>query len=347
VADADDLSDSRALLSRRLDSSLLDCSQYYCVNHALDSQFKKIDKKSYAELTPCENAIFDNFTEICASKDKCYVDGGAYWEEKVSTAKVTSGGFLGEIGEPAGGIIGIVLAILFLCLGLMGLCKALQKIFLHNAHKVLKYATKLNDYVAILIGIGVTMIVQSSSVVTSALTPLCGIGALPLEKMLPLTLGSNIGTCLTAMIASLVSLKFGAVQIAFCHLSFNTLGTLIFFPIPLMRRIPLGAARLLGLYASFFPYVPLIYILIAFIFLPAVVLGVSALFGASVAAGVVVTAILVLAFAVFEYLWIVGYPRGNALCYKVLPLADRSNGEKAEEAPQEEATPEPPAETSV
>merc|ERR1712217_105136 len=117
-----------------------------------------------------------------------------------------------------------------------------------NAKRVLRYATKLNDYVALLVGLGVTILVQSSSVTTSALTPLCGVGVLPLEKMMPMTLGANIGTTCTALIASLVSLKFGAVQIALVHPFFNIIGILIWFPVPLLRRIPLAAARLLGLY---------------------------------------------------------------------------------------------------
>merc|ERR1712127_1026892 len=113
----------------------------------------------------------------------------------------------------------------------------------------------------------------------SALTPLCGIGVLPLDKMLPLTLGANIGTCCTALIASLVSLRFGAVQIALCHLCFNLVGILIWFPIPLMRQVPLSAARLLGLYAAHFRFFPAIYLLITFIILPGVCLGISAVFG--------------------------------------------------------------------
>merc|ERR1711953_513513 len=103
---------------------------------------------------------------------------------------------------------------------------------------------EVNDYLAIMIGMGITIIVQSSSVTTSALTPLCGVGVVALSKMLPLTLGANIGTTCTALIASLVSLKFGAVQIALVHLLFNITGILIWFPIPQLRQIPLRAARL-------------------------------------------------------------------------------------------------------
>merc|ERR1712113_444939 len=121
--------------------------------------------------------------------------------------------------------------------------------FMGNAKRLIRYSLKVNDYLAILIGVGITIIVQSSSVTTSALTPLCGIGVLPLVKMLPMTLGANIGTTCTALIASLVSLKFGAVQIAFVHLFFNIIGILVWFPIPRVRKVPLSGAQLLGLYA--------------------------------------------------------------------------------------------------
>jgi sodium-dependent phosphate cotransporter len=147
--------------------------------------------------------------------------------------------------------------------------------------------------------------------------------------MLPLTLGANIGTTVTAMIASLVSLKFNAVQIALCHLCFNIFGILIWFPIPIMRRVPLNGARLLGLYASYFRWVPVVYILVAFVLIPLICLGMSALFNASVAGGVVLLLLLLGAFGVFEYFWLIGYPKGNALCYKVLSEEQRLEGKRA------------------
>lgn len=50
-----------------------------------------------------------------------------------------------------------------------------------------------------------TFLVQSSSVFTSALTPLVGLGVLTVERVYPLTLGSNIGTTTTALIASMAA----------------------------------------------------------------------------------------------------------------------------------------------
>jgi len=210
--------------------------------------------------------------------------------------------------------------------GLIGLCKMLQKVFMAKARNIIRYSVKLNDYLAMLIGVGITIIVQSSSVTTSALTPLCGLGVLPLDKMLPMTLGANIGTTCTALIASLVSLKFGAIQIALCHLFFNIFGILIWFPIKPMRQVPLGAAKLLGLYASYYRFVPGLYILIAFVMMPGMCLAISALFDVSVAAGSTVLALALASLGAFEFWWMIGYPIGQPGAYKVLSKDEREKG---------------------
>merc|ERR550514_1857927 len=86
--------------------------------------------------------------------------------------------------------------------------------------------------------------------------------------MLPLTLGANIGTTCTAFIASVVSGSQDAIQVSICHLLFNIIGIAIWFPIPQMRAVPLGWARLMGEYVSAFPWFGMFYILVAFVALP-------------------------------------------------------------------------------
>ena len=51
-----------------------------------------------------------------------------------------------------------------------------------------------SPYLSMLFGIGLTIMVQSSSITTSTFTPLVGLDIISLEQMLPLTLGANIGT---------------------------------------------------------------------------------------------------------------------------------------------------------
>ena len=74
------------------------------------------------------------------------------------------------------------------------------------------------------------MFVQSSSITTSVLTPLVGAGVLQWEKMLPLTLGANVGTTVTALLAALVSASADSLQVALAHLMFNITGTSSIFP---------------------------------------------------------------------------------------------------------------------
>ena len=110
------------------------------------------------------------------------------------------------------GIIMLVVALLLLIGALLIMVKALQSILGVQLEGVVKKAANgslpgkakhLTPYLAMLIGAGVTMLVQSSSVFTSTLTPLVGIGLLSLERMFPLTLGSNIGTTFTGILAAL------------------------------------------------------------------------------------------------------------------------------------------------
>ena len=121
------------------------------------------------------------------------------------------------------------------------------------------------------------------------LDSLVGIGVLPVKKMLPMTLGANIGTTFTSMFAALAVMKFDSIQIAFCHLLFNIIGILVWFPVPMARMVVIKAACTLGFYASYWRFVPLIYILTMFVAVPGISLAISLLYTASVAAGIVVT----------------------------------------------------------
>ena len=69
---------------------------------------------------------------------------------------------------------------------------------------------------------------QSSSIFTSTLTPLVGLGIITIERMYPFTLGSNIGTTITGIMAALTSTTAqelrNSLQIALCHTFFNIFG---------------------------------------------------------------------------------------------------------------------------
>lgn len=96
--------------------------------------------------------------------------------------------------------------------------------------------------------------------------------------MFPLTLGANIGTTVTGLLASMVSDSVEALQVALCHLFFNITGIVIWYPIPFMRRVPLNGARALGRATRRSKLIPAVYIVTVFIIIPVLLLGIDALF---------------------------------------------------------------------
>ena len=100
--------------------------------------------------------------------------------------------------------------------------------------------------ISILVGIVVTVMFQSSSITTSLLVPLGGAGLLTLEQAFPVTIGANIGTTVTALLAALAVSGPNAaagLEIAIVHLLFNLSGLILIYPLKAVRRVPLSAAR--------------------------------------------------------------------------------------------------------
>jgi sodium-dependent phosphate cotransporter len=83
-------------------------------------------------------------------------------------------------------------------------------------------------------------------VTTSTLVPVVAAGIITIEAAFPITLGANVGTTVTAILASLAAEHPEGLTIALAHLLFNIFGILIFYPLPRMRAIPLGLAHWLG-----------------------------------------------------------------------------------------------------
>ena len=84
-----------------------------------------------------------------------------------------------------------------------------------------------NPFYGIIAGLGLTIMLQSSSATIGLLIALGSQGLLPIEAAIPILIGDNIGTCSTALIAS-VGTTITAKRTAFSHLIFNIFGTIIF-----------------------------------------------------------------------------------------------------------------------
>jgi sodium-dependent phosphate cotransporter len=115
------------------------------------------------------------------------------------------------------------------------------------------------------LGLVLTVMVQSSSITTSLAVPLAGAGILTLAQIFPMTLGANVGTTVTAILAALVTGQVTAVTVAFAHLLFNITGILILWP---LRRVPMRMAETLASASVRSKLIPIIYVLIVFFIVP-------------------------------------------------------------------------------
>ncbi|NLZ45178.1 MAG: Na/Pi cotransporter family protein [Clostridiales bacterium] len=84
-----------------------------------------------------------------------------------------------------------------------------------------------NPILGVLAGAGLTAIIQSSSASVGILQAMSVTGALTFSSAMPIILGQNIGTCVTALLSSIGTTK-GAKRVAFVHLYFNIIGTVLF-----------------------------------------------------------------------------------------------------------------------
>ena len=137
--------------------------------------------------------------------------------------------------------------------------------------------TLFNDHIfktalrALVLGMVITALVQSSSVTTSLIVPLAGAGLLNIRQVFPYTLGANIGTTITAILAALSVGELTAVAAAFAHLLFNICGICLFYP---LRKIPLAMAEMLSRAAMLHPAIPLSIIAGMYIGLPLVCMAI-------------------------------------------------------------------------
>ncbi|NXN01592.1 NPT2A protein, partial [Sylvia borin] len=152
--------------------------------------------------------------------------------------------------------------------------KAIQKVINTDLPHPLSWLT---GYFAMVVGAGMTFVVQSSSVFTSAITPLIGLGVISIERAYPLTLGSNIGTTTTAILAALASpgdKLASSFQIALCHFFFNISGILLWYPLP-FTRLPIRMAKALGERTAKYRWFAVLYLITCFLLLPSLVFGIS------------------------------------------------------------------------
>ncbi|KAM3875842.1 solute carrier family 34 member 2b [Diretmus argenteus] len=238
------------------------------------------------------NSSLQNVTvNLCPPGADCWWEGGVNWTQKnvseTFNLKRCAHIFAhADLPDLAVGLILLALSLLVLCTCLILIVKLLNSMLKGQVAVVIKKVLNtdfpfpfawVTGYIAMVVGAGMTFIVQSSSVFTSAITPLVGIGVISLERAYPLTLGSNIGTTTTAILAAMASpgeTLGNSLQIALCHFFFNIMGILLWYPIP-FTRIPIRLARGLGNQTAEYRWFAALYLFLCFFLMPLTVFGLS------------------------------------------------------------------------
>jgi sodium-dependent phosphate cotransporter len=121
---------------------------------------------------------------------------------------------------------------------------------------------------AIIIGVLMTVAVQSSSITTSVLIPMIAAGVITLRNAYPITLGANIGTTITALLASLATDLRAGLVIAMVHVTFNVIGVTVWYTVPILRNIPLNLAQRLARHAEVRKSLVIVYVIGGFVIIP-------------------------------------------------------------------------------
>ena len=148
------------------------------------------------------------------------------------------------------GLIKIVLGVGLIVLSITYMGKIMKSLMVGKARDILHSSIGRGPITGIFSGTVMTVLVQSSSTTTSLMVPLVGNGVLKARDIYPFTLGANIGTCITALIAALAITGENAalaLQIALVHLLYNTLAVLVIYGLSFLRYLPLDLSYKLSL----------------------------------------------------------------------------------------------------
>ena len=171
--------------------------------------------------------------------------GGVGWDSPLKALRDPPADFIaGMVTNP---LVLLILALALLLLGLRGLLVLMRGAVLERMSGLFDRVLFRNDAASFALGVAATATVQSSSATTSLIVPLAGTGVLSLRQIFPYTIGANIGTTITAILASLGTGSTAAMIVALAHLTFNVFAVLVFYP---LKALPIGLATRWGAFAA-------------------------------------------------------------------------------------------------
>jgi sodium-dependent phosphate cotransporter len=185
------------------------------------------------------------------------------------------------LSDPALLVVSVVITFFML----FAIVKLLQSLVLKKLEAFFDAYLFRNAAIAFMVGLCLTVLVQSSSITTSLIVPLAGAGVLRLPQIFPFTIGANIGTTVTGLLAALAAgsaatvlpgedlppLVVAGATVAFAHLLFNLAGALIFLPFAPIRALPVKFAEWLAELCLRNRVIPIVFIVLVFYIIPLVV----------------------------------------------------------------------------
>lgn len=205
--------------------------------------------------------------------------GGAHLANPIKAITKPAIGVLRDavnaVTEGHGGVILLILAIVLIFGSLIALVRTLKSIMVSKLEHLFDRLLFKTARRGLIFGLLLTVLVQSSSITTSVAVPLVGAGIISIRQVLPYTMGANVGTTVTALLASMAALAAAGtgevdqamlgVQLAFHHVLFNVLGVALLWN---FRRFPIAMAVGFARIALRNRLIPLFYILLAFYVAP-------------------------------------------------------------------------------
>ena len=184
-------------------------------------------------------------------------------------------GSLFGMEDTARGLVMASVAVVLLFTALFLLVKILRGLLKDRLAGLFSKTLFRHPAISFVVGLFTTAAVQSSSVTTSLVVPLVGAGVLKIKQIFPYTLGANIGTTVTAMLAALAGIASPepgfehaaamGLAVALGHLLFNVFGTVVFWP---LQWIPISLAKGYAKLASKRRILAAVYVIIIFFVLP-------------------------------------------------------------------------------
>ncbi|MGA0830713.1 MAG: Na/Pi symporter [Nitriliruptoraceae bacterium] len=177
------------------------------------------------------------------------------------------------VGTAIGGVLLLVLALGVIFAALTVITRTMRDLVAGSVERAMnRVIGRGGGAVGIVIGMLVTVAVQSSSITTSILVPLVASGILARRRAYPITLGANVGTTITALLASLAVSRPEGLTIALVHTLFNVTGLTLVWPVRAVRDVPVRLAEALATQAARRRPVIAGYLVVVFLVVP--VLGV-------------------------------------------------------------------------